>query len=156
MTHRPAFIKSWYSFKSVTVTTPLLFPRKENTRWMGFAIGHEKVGVPTIKTLLLKSFMTVTVTVPLLIPMIDKWEIDPSFQVSIFHSCKFHSYIPRRDTCDSIWYMPFETLILFLGLAESLIIVNQWSNFGSHLRSWDLATVFGCCWRGFRIPGGVC
>ena len=28
--------------------------------------------------------MTVTVTVPLVIPMIDTWEIDPNFQVSIF------------------------------------------------------------------------
>ena len=51
---------------------------------MGFAIGHEKVGVSTLKTLLLKSFMTVTVTVPLVIPMIHMWEIDPNFQVSIF------------------------------------------------------------------------
>ena len=60
---------------------------------MGFAIGHEKVGVSTIKNFIVKSFMTVTVTVPLVNPMIDKWEIDPSFQVSIFHSCKFHSYM---------------------------------------------------------------
>ena len=33
---------------------------------------------------IVKSFMTVTVTVPLVIPMIDTWEIDPNFQVSIF------------------------------------------------------------------------
>ena len=51
---------------------------------MGFAIGHEKVGVSTIKNFIVKSFMTVTVTVPLVIPMIDTWEIDPNFQVSIF------------------------------------------------------------------------
>ena len=51
---------------------------------MGFAIGHEKVGVSTINSFIVKSFMTVTVTVPLVIPMIDTWEIDPNFQVSIF------------------------------------------------------------------------
>ena len=39
--------------------------------------------------------MTVTVTVPLVIPMIDTWEIDPNFQVSIFTINEFHSYIPE-------------------------------------------------------------
>ena len=51
---------------------------------MGFAIGHEKVGVSTINNFIVKSFMTVTVTVPLLIPMIDKWEIDPSSRFQFF------------------------------------------------------------------------
>ena len=93
------------------------------------------------RNFIVKSFMTVTVTVPLVIPMIDTWEIDPNFQVSTFT-------VTNSTRTSQKGYMWFDLIYAIwdakscLGLAESLIIVNQWSNFGSHLRSWDLATVF--------------
>ena len=141
MTHRPSIIKSLHSLKSVTVTAPQYFlERKTRDGWDLQSVMRKSVYQPS-KNFIVKSFMTVTVTVPLVIPMIDTWEIDPNFQVSTF-TVTNSTRTSQKGYMWLDWYMPFWDSNPVLGLAESLIIVNQWSNFGSHLRSWDLTTVF--------------